>query len=1705
MSVLSYTPMRSSTSTFWTPVCSNHWLLDRPQLDLARKEDLQYAASLECGAIGIFFSNLISLLCKRLNLRQRVTATACVFFRRFFAKNSYSASDPFLVAATCVYVSAKVEESPVHIKSVVAEATRTSQEVGCRTFPPDNSSVAEMEFYLLEEMEFDLVVHHPYRSLIALYDSVGCPRNHVHDGSGFQLGGAGNSGVDTGSQAIGDPISLGVGLSVSQAEEIAQFGISGLHSSEERDSGLQHGQIRLHELDEHILQMTWFVLNDTYKTDLPLMHPPYMLALASLWLALVLHTSSHDKIGASVRDMRSRREQHDMQIEQILNGSSSASSSDRSMGPSSMPRPPEPPSEDALTFFAHLNVSIQLLAEIVQDLLSSYQLQNVANALVKDGPRVVKLLDHMRDRRRQDLLQMSTQRLVIHCDENETVNEDTTMGDCGPHRQGARQRTCQFHIAGNWDMSGVFDAFWELADDFDGIEPWQAFFCERVRKEDSRVSTSNRVTLRQSARWSVNDVWHVEPTDSLPLGDPTIFRAQHGDHPVKVGVWTPFGVKAVGCLYELTAQTSSQLFLAGRHGRAAPYQTSLAAWLKVLLRRGVAAEYATEAGCADEATMRDGMRGVHVTHVFTINLDRLCRVSLSNWNVTQTLRSRQTPIRKMDGWDNPSSTSASGWDQKSQPQQPQQHQQYTSNSTYANNRNQYASQQAQEYQGYPPNNGWSQSPRRGGRGGRRGGGGGYYGGAGGGGGGGADYHHQQSKEQREENRLRHLRSQLFKLGGEKDFHPPSDLLKMSRWIEDKARDGVDPITASFRVMVTEQPHKIPLIAALIGFLCLSSQAEAARGTVSKAPQAERPEGNDDMDQGGEKSASTEKQQHQQQEQDSLGIAIVKDLVKAFRSYLDARLWRNTRLTLHLFAALVPLQIIPAASLRALLSSFGAVLDEPGVSAVRGDRASLCIIETLCRAGQDLLMDSEQAQADLDGLVDKVVNYNSSRKVELELARPVHDTEGIWLDGFENAVQALEALRVSGYRRPAFLAIPEDLLPAAISPSVTSVPKDLRVVTLPDVLVPPDDDVEGEGLDVAYAQLGVHQVKKRRIDTGKGELEEKKAAVGPERVGQQPRWFANTTPKVGTPSSVVLRAVLADMMDLYEVNRKDASRLLLDLPKWMRRGTFAGKASSEAGLFGEIDEEWWFVGPEASVEGAWSLDDLLVETILSTALVLPSSPRNPLYYTSLLREIVCLTPGTVAPSLGRTIRAWYNAMATGKVDVEAINRFADWFAIHLSNFNFGWAWKEWIPDTALPAEHPKRAFMRRVVELEIRLAYYDRIKQTLPDEIQAASLPTEEPTPTFTYADEAHAYHGQAARLINSIRAKASAEVLLAEFESFKATIFDASGTALPSSGGEGSVASALEADLVVRDLTIQCILQVGSRSFSHFLNIVERYHSLLRQLSRSSRMRLAILAGSVRFWARSAQWIQIVLDKLLQYRIVEPADVVEFVFAPPTDEPGSILVGSGAQIQGGHAEPTRDWSTFNWWCILRLTLDKVNGRVDQLKKRLVEIQRSEAEEQERKEAAAVAGLQDGEDPSNPRSGEDLQMPGSNLPLFPTSALLPPKQLTEEEKRQQTQISSQEALNSLDSIKAEQRKVLITSIMGFKSLLDSQPASSEEKDQVPSTSQSWQRWWVNSYATEFARSYNRQLLENRHLVLSNCFSSLHSLRETIERAIDMLSE
>ncbi|EPQ59791.1 cyclin-like protein [Gloeophyllum trabeum ATCC 11539] len=298
---------------FWASSHYKRWIVDRAAVQRARAEDRQYVDDPEyLDFLGIFFANAISKLGKKLGLRQRVIATATVFFRRFYLKNSYCETDPFLVIAACCYVASKAEESPVHIKNVVSEARSVfSQDMyGIKTFPSDNSKLAEMEFYLVDDLECDMTIFHPYRTLMTL-----CCK----EGS--------SSDFDT------EAGELGVGV-----------------NDGPRYWGTGEGKL---ELPGPALQMAWFIINDTYRSELCLLYPPHMIAVAVINLTLVLHNPTRTSIqnqSAPAQAAAPRR--------------SSRQASNHT----------KKPAQDPISFLASLNVSMTQVATIMQEIIALYTL-----------------------------------------------------------------------------------------------------------------------------------------------------------------------------------------------------------------------------------------------------------------------------------------------------------------------------------------------------------------------------------------------------------------------------------------------------------------------------------------------------------------------------------------------------------------------------------------------------------------------------------------------------------------------------------------------------------------------------------------------------------------------------------------------------------------------------------------------------------------------------------------------------------------------------------------------------------------------------------------------------------------------------------------------------------------------------------------------------------------------------------------------------------------------------------------------------------------------------------------------------------------------------------------------------------------------------------------------------------------------------------
>ena len=157
-----------------------------------------------------------------------------------------------------------------------------------------------------------------------------------------------------------------------------------------------------------------------------------------------------------------------------------------------------------------------------------------------------------------------------------------------------------------------------------------------------------------------------------------------------------------------------------------------------------------------------------------------------------------------------------------------------------------------------------------------------------------------------------------------------------------------------------------------------------------------------------------------------------------------------------------------------------------------------------------------------------------------------------------------------------------------------------------------------------------------------------------------------------------------------------------------------------------------------------------------------------------------------------------------------------------------------------------------------------------------------------------------------------------------------------------------------RSIMVQCLLMLGARSFSHFSNVVERYLPVLHAVSGTPDAKFGILEIVSGFWRRNRQFVGIIFDKLMQYQIVDPVDVVSWAFE-------SNGAGSGLCERSGRGERGEGLGTFQWEMMKR-AVHKANGRVHKAQGR--DVQQTKADDDARAakhaaDASATNGDSDG--------------------------------------------------------------------------------------------------------------------------------------------------
>ncbi|CAI5704277.1 unnamed protein product [Peronospora effusa] len=201
---------------FWHSTHYLYWMKDVTKADLRKRNplDRKHLTDDEIDSIHLANISLLEEIGPRLRVRQIIIYTAIIFYRRFYQTQSFVNFDPHLIVGTVFFLASKVEESQLSlttVASVLHHYTTTGVDEDESMYTFQDKDILECEFYVIEALQFDLILHHPFPSLLQLLDEF--------------------------------------------------------------------------EIHEECLQLAWQLVQYSYRTDIILLYPPFMVAYAATYIS----------------------------------------------------------------------------------------------------------------------------------------------------------------------------------------------------------------------------------------------------------------------------------------------------------------------------------------------------------------------------------------------------------------------------------------------------------------------------------------------------------------------------------------------------------------------------------------------------------------------------------------------------------------------------------------------------------------------------------------------------------------------------------------------------------------------------------------------------------------------------------------------------------------------------------------------------------------------------------------------------------------------------------------------------------------------------------------------------------------------------------------------------------------------------------------------------------------------------------------------------------------------------------------------------------------------------------------------------------------------------------------------------------------------------------------------------------------------------
>ncbi|KAG8386641.1 hypothetical protein BUALT_Bualt03G0169800 [Buddleja alternifolia] len=307
--------------------------------------------------------------------------------------------------------------------------------------------------------------------------------------------------------------------------------------------------------------------------------------------------------------------------------------------------------------------------------------------------------------------------------------------------------------------------------------------------------------------------------------------------------------------------------------------------------------------------------------------------------------------------------------------------------------------------------------------------------------------------------------------------------------------------------------------------------------------------------------------------------------------------------------------------------------------------------------------------------------------------------------------------------------------------------------------------------------------------------------------------------------------------------------------------------------------------------------LMAETIFSQILLLPEPPFKPIYYTLVIMDLCKALPGAFPAVVAGAVRALFDKIA--ELDMECRTRLILWFSHHLSNFQFIWPWEEWAYVLDLPKWAPQRVFVQEVLEREVRLSYWEKIKQSIESAPALEELLPPKGTANFRYSaeDGDQTERRLSSELNGMVKERLTSREIISWIDDHL----------LPTHG----------LDITLR-VVVQTLLNIGSKSFTHLITVLERYGQVFARICSDQDKQVMLISEMSSLWKNNAQMTAIAVDRMMGYRLLCNLAIVRWVFT--TSEQFHVS--------------DRPWE------ILRNAVNKTFNRITDLRKEILSLKKS---------------------------------------------------------------------------------------------------------------------------------------------------------------------